>query len=167
MCSWKWLSVKLPAANKWNCSQYGLIFITWKYNAMDKNRLWLQNELRHTWNVFVFTFLKQLLWWRDVLHIGWLAENLINQIVLIWTITSNLKSRSSRKVCWSMYYIFPGYKNINRLYGAMSEWLRCWIPSLGVPCTKPQSDSKMDLVFPLSEVDKMSTRNFWKLCGKK
>ena len=28
-CSWKWLSIKLPAANKCNCSQYGLMFITW------------------------------------------------------------------------------------------------------------------------------------------
>ena len=28
-CSWRWLSVKLPVANKCNCSQYGLMFITW------------------------------------------------------------------------------------------------------------------------------------------
>ena len=36
-----------------------------------------------------------------------------------------------------------------------------------VSCTKPQSGSKVNLAFHVSEVDKISTRNFWKLIGKK
>ena len=37
----------------------------------------------------------------------------------------------------------------------------------GVPCSKPLSGSKVDSAFHPSEVDKMSTRNFWELSGKK
>ena len=33
--------------------------------------------------------------------------------------------------------------------------------------SKPLSGSKVDSAFHLSEVDKMSTRNFWELSGKK
>ena len=40
-------------------------------------------------------------------------------------------------------------------------------PSPGVPCSKPLGGSKVDSVFHPSEVDKMSTRNFWELSGKK
>ena len=39
-CSWKWMSIKLPAAIDCNCNYYGLKFITWKYNTMNKSRLW-------------------------------------------------------------------------------------------------------------------------------
>ena len=37
-------------------------------------------------------------------------------------------------------------------------WSPCWIPNPGVLCSKP---------FHPSEVNKMSTRNFWELSGKK
>ena len=50
---------------------------------------------------------------------------------------------------------------------AMAKWLRRWIPNPGVPCSKPLGGSKVDSVFHPSEVDKMSTRNFWELSGKK
>ena len=46
-------------------------------------------------------------------------------------------------------------------------WLRRWFPSPGVPCSKPLSGSKVDSAFDPSEVDKMGTRNFWELSGKK
>ena len=36
-----------------------------------------------------------------------------------------------------------------------------------VPCSKPLGGSKIDSAFHPSEVDKMSTRNFWELNGKK
>ena len=36
-----------------------------------------------------------------------------------------------------------------------------------VPCSKPLGGSKVDSVFHPSEVDKMNTRNFWELNGKK
>ena len=42
-----------------------------------------------------------------------------------------------------------------------------WIPNPGVPCSKPLGGSKVDSAFHPSEVDKMSTSNFWELNGKK
>ena len=45
--------------------------------------------------------------------------------------------------------------------------LRHWIPNPGVPCLKPLGGSKVDSAFHPSKVDKMSTRNFWELNGKK
>ena len=35
------------------------------------------------------------------------------------------------------------------------------------PCLKPLGGSKVDSAFHPSEVDKMSTMNFWELSGKK
>ena len=99
------------------------MFITWKYHAMNKSRLWSQNLLRQTCNVFVFTFIKHLFKRRDFLHIGCLAEKVISHIVLIWTIKFNLKQVKPLEVCitWKVtgfleFYIFPGHKNINMLY---------------------------------------------------
>ena len=43
--------VKLPAASECYCSYYGLKFITWKYNIMNKSWLWLQNWRRQTCNL--------------------------------------------------------------------------------------------------------------------
>ena len=37
----------------------------------------------------------------------------------------------------------------------------------GVPCSKPLGGSEVDSAFHPSEVDKMSTRNFLELSGKK
>ena len=122
-------SLKLPAASKSNCSYCGLIFITWKYNTMKKSRLLSQNSLRQICNVFAFTFIKHLFKRRIVLHIGCIVEKVINHIVLIWAIKFNVKQVKQKplEVCitWKVvgvleFYIFPGYKNINRLYGAMA-----------------------------------------------
>ena len=49
----------------------------------------------------------------------------------------------------------------------MALWLSCWIPVPGVPCPKPLGDAKVDSAFHPSKVNKMSTRNFWELNGKK
>ena len=49
----------------------------------------------------------------------------------------------------------------------LAKWLRHWIPNPGVPCSKPLGGSKVDLAFHPSEFDKVSTRNFWGLNGKK
>ena len=49
----------------------------------------------------------------------------------------------------------------------MAYWLRRWIPDAGVLCSKPLGGSKVDSGFHPSEVDKMSTRNFWELNVKK
>ena len=49
----------------------------------------------------------------------------------------------------------------------MNYWLRRWIFNPGVPCSKPLGGSKVDSVFHPSKIDKMSTRNFWELSGKK
>ena len=45
--------------------------------------------------------------------------------------------------------------------------LRRWFPKPGVPCSKPLGGSRVDSAFHPLEVDKMSTRNFWELSGKK
>ena len=58
-------------------------------------------------------------------------------------------------------------KPIQLLHGAMAQWLRRWISNPGVPCSKPLGGSKVDSAFHSSEVDKMSTRNFLELSGKK
>ena len=58
-------------------------------------------------------------------------------------------------------------KDFFDIYGAMAQWLRRWIPNPGVPCSRPLGGSKVDSAFHPSEVDKMSTRNFWELSGKK
>ena len=49
----------------------------------------------------------------------------------------------------------------------IQQWLRRWIPNPGVLCSKPLGGSKVDSAFHSPEVDKMSTRNFWELNGKK
>ena len=53
------------------------------------------------------------------------------------------------------------------VHGAMAWWLRRWITNPGVPCSKPLGGSKVDSAFHPSEVDKMSTRKFWELNGRK
>ena len=71
--------VVCKTASSWKI-QFQLIwinFIPWKCNAMNKSRLWSQNSLRQTCNVFVFTFAKHLFKRRDVLHIGCLALNIL------------------------------------------------------------------------------------------
>ena len=81
-----------------------------------KSWLLLQNWLRQTCNVFVFTFAKHLFKWRDVLHVQCFVEKMINHIVLIWTIRFNVKQVKQRplKVCitwkvvgFSEFYIVP------------------------------------------------------------
>ena len=45
-------------------------------------------------------------------------------------------------------------------------WLRCWIPNSGIPYSKPLSGSNVDSAPLPSEVDQMSTSNFWELSCK-
>ena len=52
-------------------------------------------------------------------------------------------------------------------HSAMALWLRCWNANPGVLCSKPPGGSKVDSAFHSSEVNKMSTSNFWELSGKK
>ena len=60
------------------------------------------------------------------------------------------------------------YKQLQTVtYLLMSYILRRWIPNPGVPCSKPLGGSKVDSAFHPPEVDRMSTRNFWELSGKK
>ena len=109
-------------SNERYCSYYGLIFIIWKYNAVNKNWMWPQNWLRQSGNVFVFTFTKHLLKRWDVLHIKCLVEKVINHIVLMGPIGLNVKQVKQKplKVCITSkvigfleFYIFP---NMNILY---------------------------------------------------
>ena len=50
---------------------------------------------------------------------------------------------------------------------SLDYWLRRWIPNQGVLCSKPLGVSKVNSAFHPSEVDKMSTRDFWELGSKK
>ena len=59
------------------------------------------------------------------------------------------------------------YYAIYTTYEEIAQWLMHWFPNQGVPCSKPLGSSKFDPSFHLSEVDKISTRNFWELSGKK
>ena len=45
------------------------------------------------------------------------------------------------------------------------DW-QCWNVNPGVLCSKPLGGSKVDSAFHPSEVDEMSTRNFWNLVVK-
>ena len=60
ICSLKWLPGKLQAANECNYLYYGLMFISWKYNRMNKSRLWSKNWVRKTCNVALFLSLSLL-----------------------------------------------------------------------------------------------------------
>ena len=65
-----------------------------------------------------------------------------------------------------MYDQIFGYP-INGLFPLVSyTWLSRWIPKLGVPCSKALGGSKVDSAFHPSEVDQVSTTNFWELSGK-
>ena len=77
---------------------------------MNKSRLWSQNSLRQTGNVFVFSFSKHLFNRRNVLHIGRLVEKVINPIVLIRTIKFNLKQVKQKPLefctSWKFFWNF-------------------------------------------------------------
>ena len=47
------------------------------------------------------------------------------------------------------------------IYGAVAQWLQRWIPSPGVPCSRPLGGSNVVSAFHLSKIDQMITRNFW------
>ena len=48
---------------------------------------------------------------------------------------------------------------------SVKKWLGCWAPNSGVPDSKLLDNSKVNSVLHPSEVDYMSTRNFWGLSG--
>ena len=49
----------------------------------------------------------------------------------------------------------------------IEQWPSGWIPNPEVPGSKPQGVSKVNSAFHPSEVDQLSTRNFWRLNGKR
>ena len=49
----------------------------------------------------------------------------------------------------------------------MASWLGRLIPNPGVSSSNPLAGFKVDSAFHPSEVDQMSTTNFWELSGKK
>ena len=57
--------------------------------------------------------------------------------------------------------------HFSKLYKKWSNGLAVKIPNPGVPCSRPPGGSKVDSAFHPPEVDKMSTRKFWELSGKK
>ena len=67
------------------------------------------------------------------------------------------------------FFILPDFfsNSFQDIYGAMALWLRHWFPNAVVLCSKPLGASKVDSVFHPSEVNQMSTRDFWELSGEK
>ena len=64
----------------------------------------MQNWTRQTCNVFVFTCIKHLFKWRDVLHIECLEEKMINHIVLYEQLSLMLSWSN-----WSLSkFVLPG-----------------------------------------------------------
>ena len=63
------------------------------------------------------------------------------------------------------------YRALNYLVGSNKRdnglVVKALVPNPGVPCSKPLGGFKVDSAFHPSEVGKISTRNFWELCGKK
>ena len=58
-------------------------------------------------------------------------------------------------------------RNIIRTIRMYCWMIRCWIPNPGVLFSKLLGGSKVDSAFHPFKVDKMSTRHFWELSGKK
>ena len=57
--------------------------------------------------------------------------------------------------------------SLKKSWLSLVYWVSRSIPYPGVPCSKPLGGSKVDSAFHPSEIDKMSTRNFWELSGRK
>ena len=70
-----------------------------------------------------------------------------------------------------LFFIFHEKETFQKLWKIVfissNKHLSRWIPNPGVPYSKPLCGSKVDSAFHPSEVDKMSTRNFWEFSGKK
>ena len=84
------------------------------------------------------------------------------------------QSWMSQKKAWKGYEPKEGMerlwkktKNVWTVYKRNAIVSRHWIPNPGGPCSNPLGGSKIDSAFHPSEVDKMSTRDFWKLSSKK
>ena len=70
-------------------------------------------------------------------------------------------------LCQDSSFQIPGRSYWWSLYLKMLGKSRHWIPNPGVSCSKPLGGSNVDSALHPSEVDQMSTRNFWELSGKK
>ena len=68
------------------------------------------------------------------------------------------------RVIQVMYQNARSQVRVNNLFSDVFD-VQVGVPE--VPCSKPPGGSKVDSAFHPSEVDKMSTRNFWELSGKK
>ena len=60
----------------------------------------------------------------------------------------------------------PVFKNVGKRSGANCLVVKALDSNPGVSLSKPLSGSKVNSAFHPSEVNKMSTRNFWGLSGK-
>ena len=112
-------NIECRYSDECNCSYYRLIFITRKYNAMNKSWLWPQKLLRPKMflSLSLPLLIKHLFKRRDLLHIKCLVEKLINQLVLIWTITFNVKQVKQKplKVCLTWKVVRFGILHLSRL----------------------------------------------------
>ena len=98
-----------------------------------------------------------------------ISQNFNSCVDLLFTNQHNLVTNSgihSSFHCNCHHQIIYRKFNLNIFYPPPYERRR-WIPNPGVPCSKPLGGSKVDSAFHPPEVDKMSTRNFWELSGKK
>ena len=87
-------NVECRYSSECHCSYYGLIFVTWKYNAMNKSWLLPQNWLRPA----MFLSLPLCKTYSNGGMIKWFVEQVINHI---WAIRFNVKQAKQKplKVC--------------------------------------------------------------------
>ena len=92
------------------------------------------------------------------------AKNFLTAGQITYFVTMDIYKKSKPDECLIQFLeeSIKAFSEIEKLIA-----IRHWIPNPGVLCSKPLGGSKVDSAFHPSEVDKMSTRNFWELNRKK
>ena len=108
--------------------------------------------------------------WHKEFHKFWLEHSKVSKIFFLmcsfWAKYILLELKITEKL--SFMTLKRDAKFEEKLTCSLENEMRnTLLPKLGVPCSKPLGGLKVDSSFHPSGVDKMSTRNFWWLCGKK
>ena len=108
----------------------------------------------------VLTFSLGTYRWRSTsfaISVDWISSATVS----FWT------SNTIRSFCFISFEGNIFSRNTLIIFGTMAQWLKHRTINPWVPCSKPLGGSKVITAFHPSEVDKISTRNFWELSGKK
>ena len=105
---------------------------------------------------------KKLHWKRDQKKFLGHLVYLYVKTRLFWLVNSEMDAH--KLLFWFSKLHRTSLKNMQ--CGAMSKWLRCWIPNAEAACSEILGSSKVDWAFHLSEVDQMSTMDSLELSSK-